>query len=396
VTDLNPSAATDAFRIYVNRPAWGTAFMGRRGAIIKEGERVTKIVELTNYGDKSTGTIKKRELRFRSHEHRKGRLANFDEPTPKATWYCEGDEVERVLAFLQSDVARTGRYRIVDTDSAAGIVLDLLQENDSSSVELAKVWLQVGDRENLASLLSSSNHGSSIAQLAVIESRRKLLRQIQGLILDPRTTETQIQHLIGQSYWIFGGRYVGIADRRNLIPLDQHDIPLLSADGTLHIVELKGPAVSGLVRPHRNHWIVGPEVNEAAGQAMNYIRGIDELGRSISSYHQDELGNSYGMRRVFATVVIGHPEHVNSTGRTGTKPDEQAIQQTIRSYNSHLSRIEVRTYKDLVDAAERALIFENESTLSAAQASTSPYEGNEVQREPFPYEDDPWSEEPPF
>ena len=33
--------------------------------------------------------------------------------------------------------------------------------------------------------------------------------------------------------------------------------------------------------------------------------------------------------------------------------------------------IELRTYKDLVDAAERALAFENESTLSESQQHVS-------------------------
>ena len=64
---------------------------------------------------------------------------------------------------------------------------------------------------------------------------------MQTLMRYLTVSETEIQRLIGQSYWIFGGRYVGIA-RRDLIPLDQHDIPLIGADGTLHIVELKGSA----------------------------------------------------------------------------------------------------------------------------------------------------------
>jgi hypothetical protein len=223
---------------------------------------------------------------------------------------------------------------------------------------LTEALLRFGDEGELASSLAASATGLSAAQAAVIAKRRRLIAALQSLITDPATTETDIQGLIGKAYWIFGGRYVGVA-RRNLMSLDEHDIPLLGADDTLHIVELKGSNISKLVRPHRNHWIVGDDVHEAVGQAMNYIRAFDELGSSQSRYLEDELGQMYDMRRVFATVVMGHPNHVKTTGKDFRVADKRTIQQTIRSYNAHLSRIEVMTYKDLADMAERALTFES-------------------------------------
>ena len=78
---------------------------------------------------------------------------------------------------------------------------------------------------------------------------------------------------------------------------------------------------------------------------------------------------------VFATVVIGYPTHVRATDRDLQAVDERTIQQTIRSYNAHLSRIEVMTYKDLADTAERALAFENEAATASSleqQASERP------------------------
>jgi len=395
MTDAEPPLADDAFTVWINRPSTDGKHMGNRGAVIKRGRDVTKTIIVTNYGDKLTGEIRKRILRFRTYEHRRGCQPNYDEPDPKTTWWCENDEIERVLAFLQSDVARTGRYRIVDTNSSAGIILDLLQNGDSDSQELANVLLQHGSLGDLVTMLSVSDQGSSIAQLAVIEKRRKLISELQALIRDPSATETKIQNLIGNSYWIFGGRYVGIADKRNLIPLDQHDIPLLGADGTLHIVELKGPGIPRLVRRHRNHCIVGHEVNEAVGQAMNYIRAFDELGTTMSGYYRNELGREYDMRRVFATVIIGHPAHVTEVGPSGQQVDERAIQDTIRSYNAHLSRIEVRTYKDLADTAERALIFENESTLSESEQHVISGQGK-AQQQSSSDDEDPWSDNPPF
>ena len=169
---------------------------------------------------------------------------------------------------------------------------------------------------------------------------------------DPATTEMDLQKTINDAYWLFGGRYVGIADRRSIGPLDQYDIPLLSADGTLHIVELKGPNIPNLIRKHRNHWIVGNAVHEATSQAMNYLRTLDEHGAALETTYRNDFGVDYDMRRAFATVVIGHPVHVvNASPRN--------IEQTLRSYNAHLSRVEVITYATLLDTAERALVFED-------------------------------------
>lgn len=384
----------DAFTIWINRPSRDVRHLGNSGAIIKKGRDVTKTVAVTSYGDKQTGEVKKRELKFRTYENRRDGRPDYDQKE-KNSWFCENDEIERVLAFLQSDVTRTGRYRIIDTGSPDGIVLDLLKGGNSSSQDLADIILQQGDLSKLVTTLSASTRGHYIAQLAVIDARRRLVDELQDLIRKSTTIETDIQNRIGNSYWIFGGRYVGIADRRSLIPLDQHDIPLLGADETLHIVELKGPCISKLVRHHRNHWIVGNDINEAVGQAMNYVRAFDELGTTMSNYYRTELGYEYNMRRVFATVVIGNARSANEPGFGDHACNERIVRDTIRSYNAHLSRIEVRTYDELFDTAERALSFENDSTLPDSQECAVSGGLEDPPDSPLRHKDS-WSDEPPF
>jgi hypothetical protein len=392
-TGGEPFSSEGAFKIWVNQQPRGEGQMGRRGAVIKQGRDVLKTVVESVYGDDATGEIKKRELRFRTHERRRDGQPgwDFDERDPKTTWWCEDAEVDRLLSFLQSDVARTGRYRVVDTESPSGAVLDLLRNGDLDSGALAEALIRHGDVGELVSLLTASEAGLSAAESAVVASRRELVTELQAMIRNPVATETDVQRLIGTAYWIFGGRYVGVADRRNLMPLDEHDIPLLGADGTLHIIELKGPSIPKLVRTHRNHWIVGNDVHEAVGQAINYVRAFDELGASQSGYYRNELGHDYDMRRVFATVVIGHPQHVRAAGKDGQVADERIIQQTIRSYNAHLSRVEVMTYKDLADTAERALAFENESALAPPPDLLAAEEPDD----PWAADNDPWESAPP-
>jgi hypothetical protein len=272
-------------------------------------------------------------------------------------------------------------------------VLKLLCNGDVDAQSLAQALLSHGDAGEIVSLLAASEAGLSAAESAVIATRRDLVAQLHAIVRDPAKTETDVQRLIGAAYWLFGGRYVGVADRRNLIPLDQHDIPLLGADGTLHIIELKGPNIPGLVRKHRNHWIVGNDVHEAVAQAMNYVRSFDEAGATLSTIYRNELGQEYDMRRVFATVVMGHPGHVRGV-------DERTIRQTIRSYNSHLSRVEVMTYKDLADTAERALAFEEELQHAPPPLDEPPSLGPPddpwATRVDDPWAAKPWTDEPPF
>jgi hypothetical protein len=221
--------------------------------------------------------------------------------------------------------------------------------------------LRRADVETIESALAATSNGLSAAEGALIARRRETVATLRTLAEDPATTESDLQKLIGSAYWLFGGRYVGVAELQGIGPLDRHDIPLLRADGTLHVVELKGPNVPGLVRRHRNHWIVGGAVHQAVSQAMNYLRTLDESGPVLETAYRKELDVDYDMRRAFATVVIGHPAHV-------TRADARVIDQTLRSYNAYLSRVEVITYATLLDAAERALAFEDTTRVGRGTA----------------------------
>jgi hypothetical protein len=136
--------------------------------------------------------------------------------------------------------------------------------------------------------------------------------------------------------WIFGGRYVGEATRKQLTVGDILDIPLLRADGSLHIVELKGANIPHVIKQHRGPThpmevfgtreelplIVGPDVHEAVGQAMNYLCHLDEdRDRILVKFAIDT-------RRASATVLIGHPKF-------STRFAKKEIDQTFRLYNSH-------------------------------------------------------------
>lgn len=227
----------------------------------------------------------------------------------------------------------------------------LREDRPVDPVEFGRMLAQRDDLGKVVLGIASTPRGLSAAESAVIEHRRQLVARLRKLALAEDTNETKMHGALGTNYWIFGGQYVGVA-KRSLMQLDQNDIPLVCADKSLHIVELKGPE-SKIVRKHRNHPIVTNEVHEAVSQCMNYVRSFDDMGATLQTVHHNELGFDYDYRRVRGTVVIGHQDRA----RPGDITREQ-VDQTIRSYNAHLSRVQVLTYDDLLDSAERALTFE--------------------------------------
>ncbi|WP_338671701.1 Shedu anti-phage system protein SduA domain-containing protein [Streptomyces sp. SCSIO 30461] len=250
--------------------------------------------------------------------------------------------IDTLLARVESLVALNG---------AAGL----------TSVTFGEMLSKRIDIDEVLTGLTSTPAGLFAAEAAVIRRRRALLGDLRKLAIAEGTNETAMHKAMSGQHWIFGGQYIGVAARRDLMNLHQHDIPLISADRSLNIIELKGPEAPLVRRPRENHLILSGAVNEAVGQCMNYLRTLDEMGAALGTLHRNDLNLDYDYRRARATVVIGYPE------RTDVATREQ-IDQTIRTYNAHLSRIQVLTYADLLDAAERALAFEEDSRVSGEEA----------------------------
>ncbi|GAA4203669.1 hypothetical protein GCM10023074_40410 [Microbispora amethystogenes] len=103
-----------------------------------------------------------------------------------------------------------------------------------------------------------------------------------------------------------------------------------------------------VVRRHRSAWVPTADVHHAIGQAINYLRNLDEQRDRVRQDYWIEV------RRASAIVLIGHPQ-------AQPKVPELEISETLRTHNAHLSRVEVLTYKELLDAAERSLGEPDES-----------------------------------
>ncbi|MEU4645087.1 Shedu anti-phage system protein SduA domain-containing protein [Micromonospora sp. NPDC023814] len=180
-----------------------------------------------------------------------------------------------------------------------------------------------------------------LAHLAQLKIRSDALQRLTAVVHNPHSTEADLQRELQGNLWIFGGTYLPDIGRRRLVTGSELDIPLLRPDGSLHLVELKKANVR-IMTHQRNGLIPNGEVHRAVGQVMNYLVALDEDRPRIRDRHGVDV------RRAGATVVVGHP-------RFQPDLDEADMNEVLRIYSSHLARIEVITYKQLLDGASHAL-----------------------------------------
>lgn len=202
-------------------------------------------------------------------------------------------------------------------------------------------WDDDPDLEEAINQLLDRGDSATVLEAAQLQLRREKLAELKVLVESRSSSEGEVHQALKKLSWIFGGEYVNEAVRRRLTPGLELDIPLLRPDGVLHIVELKKPSLR-IVKKHRSGFVAARAVHEGVGQVMNYMTLLDERRSELLDEFEIDT------RRASATVVVGHPEFEENVS-------ERTINETLRVLNSHLSRVEVISYKQLIDRAERNL-----------------------------------------
>ncbi|WP_143202402.1 Shedu anti-phage system protein SduA domain-containing protein [Amycolatopsis sp. CB00013] len=310
-------------------------------AVVRKGPQAYKTATLWFFGDSETGELKKRTLSVQSWNAREGG-GGFDFTEKANSWACDNDEIDALLAFLSGQIDEPGLYRRVGDSEALAQLVACIEAGKADAEQIAQMVQALADAPNADDVLARHGAGQVLLDGIQFARQRDVISELTAAVEDPSAREGRFQKALEDNWWMFGGKFIDKASRRAITVLDQLDIPLIRADGALHVIELKTANVPDLVIKYRNHFVAGPAVNEAVGQVMNYLRELDEQRHTIKGTLGIEC------RRAFATVVIGHPSYVK-----GATQDE--ISETLRTYNSHLSRVEVITYGDLIQGAQGAL-----------------------------------------
>ncbi|MCL6738876.1 Shedu anti-phage system protein SduA domain-containing protein [Streptomyces neyagawaensis] len=268
--------------------------------------------------------------------------------------------------FMEAPEDRPGRWVIPRGRAETALWLERIFRDGRVDIEdPALAARDIAASPEALALLAADRKGRLVIQAAELRRRAAGLDELRAVVEDPNASERELQRALEGQHWIFGGRFVGEAAHRRLVPGDEVDIPLIRGDGALHIVELKRSM--GLKHPlvvrHRNAWVPGAEVHKAVGQAVNYLVGLDEDRHRI----REEFGIE--TRRAGALVLVGHPA-------LHPEVPEEEITEALRTFNDHMSRVEVLTYKELLDNARRSLGGPDERRSEAPAAV--PWAGREL------------------
>jgi Domain of unknown function (DUF4263) len=187
--------------------------------------------------------------------------------------------------------------------------------------------------------LSASQVAQFHATAAAKEQKEAALAQLEEYIrTDPE--EREFQKLLAENKWVFGHEYSEFLDKRELVIDSQQDfVGRRATDGFWDIIEIKR-SLNGisLFKEDKSHNTLYPgvELSKAIGQVIHYIDRIDRRHDNIL------IDRGIDTNKVRVKLIIGR----DGDDRQGS---------ALHNLNSHLNRIEIRTYDQLLKGARSHL-----------------------------------------
>lgn len=259
-------------------------------------------------------------------------------------WNGGYEDASLLRDVIEDKFPDSGKYQQLSGDSAVDSLAQTILAGKMPTESTEQIIKALAENPDAYEVFRNSDASRLLAGTVNQYRQQQAVEALDTVARDPTSTENDLQKVLDKEWWMFGGRFIDKTKRRSLTVLDQMDIPLIRSDGSLHLVELKQANIPKLIRKHRNHLIVGDDVHEAASQAMNYLVALDEQRAQILADLKVDV------RRASATIVVGHTDLVDGF-------NSKEIHEAVRTYNSHISRIEVITYDELVSGARRSLDF---------------------------------------
>ncbi|GAC67507.1 Shedu anti-phage system protein SduA domain-containing protein [Gordonia soli] len=269
----------------------------------------------------------------------------YDFENATTTFKLRDNEIEVLQKFLNGLLADEGHYVRVGDKSVADALADSFIQSGQNDRTLMNIFAAVSKNPELAMMVSRQPEALALSSKITDENHKDVIDRLDEMARreSPAASEKEFQKLVEKNSWIFGGRFIEPIRRRSVTVLDELDVPLTAVDGSLHIVELKRSDINRLFVKHRNHWIVGKDIHEAVSQVENYLFALDSAGDNIRATLNLDVYRAIG------TVVVGHLDQCT------TDVTREEAYRAMRIYNSHLSRVRVLTYDQLIANARNAM-----------------------------------------
>lgn len=331
---------------------------------LKEGPRTFKFATVMEIINPTINETHHYTLRIDSVDRFK--TGWFGKPEKSLSLSSEdGNEIARLRDFLVAELGGKLKSDEKELHIISGVEFTKLQNllnylpdlTSSDQLQLVKTILRnIKTHEiNTKNLLqifdeSSGELVKSIGIAAKLIDYKQAYNELSELVSNNEKSEQKIQKFLEINPWMFGSEYSELLERRKWTRDENLDFMLRrTSDSFLEIIEIKTPNEDELLKYDNSHksYYASSELSKVIGQVLNYIEKIDRDRDSIISKDNcDPL-------KIRAKIIIG-------------RDGEKAQQEALRSLNSHLHRIEIITFDQLLRIAERVLnMFEKDNIILA-------------------------------
>ncbi|MEO1036989.1 MAG: Shedu anti-phage system protein SduA domain-containing protein [Pseudomonadota bacterium] len=333
---------------------------------LRHGPQTYKTASLMEVMNKRTGETHHHVLILEQFKHT-SRIGWQYESSHKITLDDrDGQQIHDLFALLNAHYAgelqgNVGNVRVLSADSYAKYeaVLQSIPDLESTEkldlIRLLLGHIESANRDQIQALFADTS-GETLQHIAAASRMveySSACSEMTNLIDDPNTKERELQAHLDANPWMFGSEYSELLSRRNWTRDEQLDYMLRrTVDDYLEIVEIKTAAPDPLFRFDRSHKSYYPSrrLSQVIGQVMKYIEEVERNRNNIL------VSDEVDTLKIRVRVIVG---------RDGATKEERAA---LRNFNSHLHRIEVITYDQLLKIAERVLSMFREGTFDDAEA----------------------------
>jgi hypothetical protein len=255
----------------------------------------------------------------------------------------------------------SGSFHLVPTaqiQSVRGLLRFARQTNGAQRIQFVQAMLEQLDVTSIDAdewlkVFEAGTEG--VRQTVAVTARLaeyKLIRQKLAELIENDPREPALQQLLASNPWLFGSEYSELLPRRSWTRDDRLDFMLRrTADDYLEVIEIKTPFREPLLKYDSSHDSYAPAspLSLALGQVIRYIEEIERDRDSILAK------DGYDTLKVRARLIIG-------------RDGDPLMMAALRNLNSHLHRVEVLTFDQLLRIADRVLSVFTDSLLKSAKS----------------------------
>lgn len=319
---------------------------------LKDGPRAYKTAALLEVINKQTGEVHHHTLVIEQFNHTKKHGWVYESKHKITLEDKDGQEIHDLFVFLNAHYSgeladKVGKVHVLSEEAFAkyeNLIQSIPGLDDEEKLGLIKKLLghvEGANRDEIQSLFEDTS-GATLQHIAAASRMVEYttaFEEMKALVDDPTSKEIDFQRMLDKSPWMFGSEYSALLSRRNWTRDEELDYMLRrTVDDYVEIVEIKTAFSDSLFNYDRSHdsYYPSAKLSQAVGQVMKYIEEVERNRDTILA--KDGIDTL----KIRVRVIVG---------RDGDQ-DQQAA---LRNFNSHLHRIEVLTYDQLLKIAARVL-----------------------------------------